>query len=312
MTAPRRLIAWLWAAVWLRWRLTQVKAGLLLGERATVAGIDYHLAPENVPVEGLDYDPTELPARLTAKLETTRAELRSRAQHPTATPTRRRPRRVRVASLATAGLLALGAAGAGAAALVTGSTGVPAVDRLLGTYEAGPEDPPSTDTTRQGLQPGSSRASTTVEVPLDGRRLLVTSYVASDGRVCSVLPSGDGSEPRGDLVCIQPDLLAARLARTDGVVVGSNADGARVVIRGFVSDRVSRVTGRGPNGPVDVHLGEKWMPGAPATGPVRAFVAVGDVGDAGGPNADPLRLANPGGYTFDGITDDGEEIPIAR
>jgi hypothetical protein len=314
MSAARRRLMWLWAAVWLRWRLMRVKAPRLFGGRAVaVGGLDYHLAPAETPVEGLDYDPGELPAQLTAKLEATRFELLERARDRAAPARPRRARRRRIAVLATAGMLGLGAVGAGAAALVTGSTGVPAVDRLLGIYEADVSEPGSSGRpggTGRDLQPRSSGASVSVEAPLDASQIVSTSYVAKDGRVCSALADRKENRSVGDLACIPPGALARR----HEVVLAVNIVNGQAIIRGFVSGNVTKLSGQGPQGPIDVHLGERWTPNLSGIGSLKPFLALGDPeapGDSRGPNgSDPLRQADPGGYTFDGVTQDGEGIRI--
>lgn len=310
MSAPRRLLAWLWAAVWLRWRLTRVKAARSFGgRRVGIAGPDYHLVPVETPVEGLDYDPTELPAEMIAKLELTRAELRRRQPQLARPAISRGARRRRVASLATAGLLAAGAAGAAAGALVTGSTGVPGVDRVLGIYEAGRESPDDVRARANGV-------NIFIGVPGTGPRGLVSSsYVAGDGRICTALARADADAPIlvRAVTCLTPSSLASYLTLDDGVAVAVNTVGVRAVIRGYVSDRVAELSGDGPNGPLEVHLGRKWVPDVSGIGALRSFVALGDVSLAGGADrADPLRSGDLGNYVFDAVTDDGERIRIER
>ncbi len=318
MSAARRQLMWLWAAAWLRWRLARVKARRLFGGRAVAAGgFDYHLAAAEIPVEGVDYDPAELPAHLTAKLEATRVELLERARDRAAPAIPRRARRRRVAVLATTALLGLGAVGAGAAALVTGSTGVPAVDRLLGIYEADVSEPGSSGRpggTGRDLQPRSSGSSASVEVRLGASQIVSTSYVAKDGRVCSALADSKQNRSVGDLACIPPGSLATYLARHHGVVLAVNIVNDQAIIRGLVSGDVTELSGQGPQESIDVHLGEKWTPNLSGIGSLKPFVALGTPeapGDPRGPNgSDPLRLADPGGYTFDGVTEDGEGVRI--
>lgn len=304
MSAPRLLLARLWAAVWLRWRLTRVKLVRLFGGRhAAVAGPDYHLTPVETPVEGLDYDdPAELPDDLIATLELTRVELLKRQPRRVRPATSRRAHRRRVASLATAAILAVGAVGTGVAALVTGSTGVPAVDRLLGIYEADVVDPGATGRsggTTRDLQPGSSGSSTSVELVVGSRRLTSTSYVGRDGRVCSVLTDGKGAT--GDVVCMNRVVLAARVARDGGMVLGIEDQGDIIVLRGLVTDQLTALSGRGPSGPLDVEIGEPWsdVGGADA---VRPFVATG--------RSDGRGLINPSDYVFRVIDDGGRSREI--
>jgi len=320
MSAPRRLLAWLWAAFWVRWQLTRVKAVRLFGgRRVGVAVPDYHLAPVETPVESVDYDPTELPAELIARLERTRAELR-RPQPQLARPAiSRGARRRRVASLATAAVLALGGIGAGAAALVTGSTGVPAVDRLLGIYAADVNDPGASGRSggvTRDIQPDSSGSSTSIEVLLGSRRVVSVSYVARDGRICSALGGSHGDGAGGDVACLAPGRLATRLARRDGVVLATNVMDDQVLVRGFVPARVVSLSGRGPNGSLDVRLGDAWTSKALGVGPLKPFVALGSTSAPGSSQApggvDPLMLSDLDSYSFDALTDDGERLRIGQ
>jgi hypothetical protein len=311
-----RLLDWLWAAVWLRWRLARVKATRLFrGRPDLVGGPDYHLAPAETPVEGLDYDAAELPEAMVAKLEATQAELSNRVSEDSTTSRHRIGGR-RVGSLATAVLLTVGAVGAGAA-VVTGSTGVPAVDRLLGIYETElepPEPPTGPEASGRDLQPRATGPM--VSIDLASLRVASTSYVARDGRVCSALADGNANPAAGDLACVSPQSLATYLAQDEGLVLAVNADGDRAVVRGFVSGSVTSLQGRGPNGSLDVHLGDEWLPDVAGLGSLRPFLALGDVegsGDPGAPNrSDPLRASSPESYGFDAVLENGERIRIGR
>jgi hypothetical protein len=313
MSAQSRLLAWLSAAVWLRWRLMRLKAARLLGGRpAALAGPDYHLAPTETPVDGLDYDPAELPDDLIARLELTRAELLDARPRRVRRAPSRSARRLRVGSLAAVGALAAGAVGAGAAALVTGSTGVPAVDRVLGIYESELDRPGD-------VRPRTNGPNIFVDVPGSGSRRLVSSaYVARDGRICTALTGADGNAPTsvGAVACLPPSLLASHLVRDGGVAVAVSTVGDRAVVRGFVSDRVARLSGDGPGGPLEVHLSSEWLADVSGIGPMRTFVALADDalgGGAGGPSGtDPLLSPDLGSYVFDAVTRDGEQIRIER
>ena len=56
MSALRQLLAALWAALWVRWRLVAVRARGLFGERraAAAAGSGFYLGATEIPVEGID------------------------------------------------------------------------------------------------------------------------------------------------------------------------------------------------------------------------------------------------------------------
>jgi hypothetical protein len=313
MKAARQVIGWLWAAVWVRWRLMRVRAVRLFGGRRDVGGLDYHLSPAETPVEGLDYDAAELPAGMVARLEAARAELSHRASKEPVPSIRSRVGGRRVASLAAAALLTVGAVGAGAAVIVTGSTGVPAVDRVLGTYDEEPAEPGAYGGVGRDLDPLSPRSSASVGFSLGSRRMVNTSYVAGDGRVCSILADRDDDEPVADLVCIHPMALAESLGSSRGIVLAVS-DEERALVRGFVVAGVATLSGQGPNESLDVHLGETWTPSVPGVGPVKPFVAVGHPGPSGdgvrGEGFDPLDLANPANYTFDAVLNDGERVRI--
>ncbi|HEX2160833.1 MAG TPA: hypothetical protein VHF88_03335 [Thermoleophilaceae bacterium] len=304
MSAARHLLAWLWAAIWLRWRLAQVKLRPLLEGGSALAGTgpDYHLEPAEIPVEGRDYAPDELPADLLAKLEATRLELRGRARRAPSRSGRPMQWR-RTAAIVAAALLGLGTVGAGATALVNGSTGVPAVDRLLGLYEAELEEPGSSG--RPGgvgsdFEPRSSGSSTSVEVSLGSRQIVSTSYVARDGRVCVALTSG--RDDRGDLVCLSESTLATRLDSDGAILAGILAEPDATILTGFVRGDVTDLVGRGPGGPLEVHLGRPWTPDLLGVGTLRSFLALGDPGTSG--------LPDPRDYVIRGQTNDGDTVNV--
>jgi hypothetical protein len=314
MSALRHMLASLWAALWLGWRMAGVRTRRLLGRRgrmtmATATGHSVYLPAAEIPVEGVGYDLGELPADLAARLVGVRAELVGAARGTTARQVRRRKvRRRRTASLAMAALLTLAVLGAGATALMTGSTGVPEVDRLLGINQKildqrddvldriGP--------TSQDLQPRSRRDSNTVETTIRaGWSTLSTAYVARSGAVCvASIQEGEpgGSSTAADVIgtwqCPKPKSLAEQLARDQGVVVGFRQpnDGI-VILNGFVSSDVEAVTGVGRA--FAVRLGETWRPEGVDVGELRQFIAVGRVGRRGmiSPAGPLLEAENTGG-----------------
>lgn len=281
MSALRQLAALVWTALWLRWRLTVVKARRLVGGRpVAAAGPGYHLAPADVPVEGVDYDVDELPPELLARLEDTRAELLDHARSTAVRRVRRRKtRRRRTLSLATAALVTLAALGAGATALITGSTGVPEVDRLLGIYEESLQDPRApgrNDPGGRDVRVAPAGAGPSMEIPVaDGsRRVVAASYVARSADICVALTDVDGGGETGNSGCVAAALLRARLQRDGGVVSGALADREALVLVGFVTATADRVSVRAQTGPLDVRLGSSWEPDATGVGAVRTFVAV--------------------------------------
>lgn len=280
MSALRQLLSALWAAVWLRGRLVGLRLRRVFGGRRPSADDrpDFHLAASETPVEGVDYELAELPAELTARLDATRTELLGSALQASkrqARPTR--TRRARSIAVAIAALLGLGVVGAGASALVSGSTGVPAVDRLLGIYEAGLDKPDASD--RPGpsgsdLQPASAKAGEPIEITLsDGSRFVASFYVARDGRICVAVTDADGGVQFGDVQCALPDSFRQQLARDDVIVLGTMGYRGTVVTSGLVSTRAKGLKARVE--PLDIVIGEDWMPDLQGADSVRPFVGLG-------------------------------------
>ncbi len=59
MSALRTMLAALWAAVWVRWKLLAVRARRAFGGKdPAAAGSGYYLSAAEIPVEGIDYDET--------------------------------------------------------------------------------------------------------------------------------------------------------------------------------------------------------------------------------------------------------------
>jgi hypothetical protein len=322
MSALQRLLAWLGAALWLRRRLVAAKARRLFGRSSAAgSGPGFHLAPADVPVEGVDYDVDELPPDLLARLEGTRSELLDHARERATRPTRRGGvRRRRTLSLATAAFATLAVGGGGAIALVTGSTGVPEVDRLLGIYEAELEERGVSDQSGsrgEEVQPRLDRETASIEIPVgDGAQRIVSSfYVARDGNVCSAVADRPQSE-RGWLGCAPPGPIAQRLVQSDGSVLTVTARADAVVVTGVVSNRVVEIEGQGPSGALDVRLGAPWRPGLASLEVLRPFVALAEAGPiagGGGPDGtDGFGALDPRRYVLEAVTDRGERIRIAR
>ncbi|HEX2070907.1 MAG TPA: hypothetical protein VHF90_04585 [Thermoleophilaceae bacterium] len=306
MSAPRRPMAWLWAAIWLRWRLAGIKLRRgFAGSSTARHGVDYHLEPAEIPVEGADYQPNELPEELMSRLAATRAELHERARSLATARTGHRGRRRRLGALAVAALLGLSGAGAAAAALVTGSTGVAAVDRLLGIADDRVDQPGISgrpDGTARDFQPRPSGSSVSVAAPLGSRRLVASSYVARDGRVCSVLTEDDAAGIAGDVTCEALVTLERKLAQNAGAATGIAGLGGAVVIWGLADGRVTSLTGRGPRGPLDVHLGPRAALGDTEGARARGFIAVERSGADG--------TVDPREFVFHAVREDGSSATI--
>lgn len=316
MSALRQLVAGLWAAMWLRGRLLGLRLRRLFGggSVATDDGPDFHRAGADPPVESLDQGAAELPPELIARLDATRAELLDHARNAlTDTAPSRRVRRRRTASLVAAALLAFGAVGAGASALVAGTTGVDSVDRLLGLYKEGlgkPEASRRTGPSGADVQPSASKASEPIEVVLsDGSRNVTAFYVADDGRICWAVADGD-PDGSGTTSCEMP--AGVMNGVRDGVYVPAIELGASdVILRGFVRGDVASVSGSGPDGPLDVRLGEPWTPEVPDTEPLRPLVATSSgPGTAPSGSKDDPRF-DLRRYSFEAVTDDGRRLSLA-
>jgi hypothetical protein len=304
MSALWQMLTSVWAAVWLRGRLLAIGVRRRFGSgRGPAVGADYHLTVAETPVEGVDYDPTEIPAALVTGLDAVRAGLLEQARGATAqAPSRRGARRRRrTASSVAVALLTLSILGAGAAAVVVGTTGVPAVDRLLGAFETRSEKPGSPGLPAGGFQ-ASSRAST-IEVPAGSQTLVSASYVAIDGRVCSALTDPERQDAFGTATCATRTTLEKQFSSRDGMLLGVVGLSEAVVLRGFVSGRVKSLSGEGPSGPLETRLGEPWKPDGFGGLEVRPFVAIG------GPEHD--GLANPDDYVLRTLNEDGSSRRIS-
>jgi hypothetical protein len=299
MSAARALLAWLWAAVWLRWRLL----GKATPTGAAAGGADFQLAPADVPVAGVDYDPDELPPELLARLGDTRTELHSQARlRAERGDGRVAVRWRRVVGVATAALVSLAVVGAGANALVSGSTGVPAVDRLLGIYEANLSKPGREG--QGGLSgpdaqpaPGTEAARVIVRLP-GGQRLVSVSYVSAGGSICSLL-TRPGGRRDGNLTCRSATDLVRTIQQRGGTLEAISSQREGTVLRGFVAADLKRVQATGPAGPLDMHIGRKWKPDLPGAVVLRPFVAVGASGSI---------FAR--GYRISGTSSAGDRVQI--
>lgn len=285
MSALRQLLAWLGAAIWLRSRLLAIKARRLFGGRRPVAGAGtgYYLAAADIPVEGVDYELVDLPSEQQAQLDAARVELIDHARAATNRRSRRRrARRRRTASLVTAALVSLTVLGAGATALVTGSTGVPAVDRLLGIYETKRDR--SDGVPHGDLRPTSAGPVIEFEARNGDRTVQVSSvtYAGTEGRICmsavQMAPSSD-PEPlqQGDASCEPAATIDRDLARDGLTVVAIQVDDV-ALITGLTRASTRSLTGTGPHGPLQIRIGDVWQPPDGDGAPVRPFVAVGTVG----------------------------------
>jgi hypothetical protein len=316
VSALRQLLSALWAAVWLRGRLVGLRLRRVFGGGGkTGAGPDFQSLGADILADEANHQQIELPAELVARLDLTRTELVEHARRAAPLSARSRgTRRRRIASLTVAGLLGLGVVGAGASALVSGSTGVPAVDRLLGIYETGlnkPEASVRPGPSGDDLQPSPSKASEPIEVALeDGSRVVTSFYKAKDGKICWAVADSEASSS-GTLSCDVPAAVAAGI-RDGGYVPAIEVGPNNVLIRGYVGADVVALSGRGPEGSLDIRLGAPWAPDGSDLDPLRPFVAVAahsakgmPLGKSGLPDSGLLSS-----YVFDAATGDGHRIRI--
>lgn len=317
MSAPRQMLSALRAALWLHIRLLGLRLRRLFG-RAPEAdgGPDFHALGADVLAAEANLAPIELPTELTARLATLRAELAGHAQ--AVAPPRTSPLgtgRRRTVALTVAAVLGLGVAGAGASALVSGTTGVPSVDRLLGIYEQ-TFDKPSADSygpSGSDVKPGASDAAEPMETVLpDGIKSLTTFYVAQDGNICSAVAATD--EPgSGTLSCESPRALAKAMEDGGALQGISGLGSSHIALRGFASGDVVSLQAHGPSGPLKVQLGERWTPSSsPTVGALRPFVAIASFDTPLKPDGrEPLPEINRRSYFFEAATDDGRRLRIS-
>lgn len=297
MSGLRTMLAALWAAVWVRWKLLAVRVRRAFGgSDPAAAGSGYYLSAAEIPVEGIDYDMAELPPDLVAQLDVSRQELRDRARAGASAPARRpRARRRRTVSVAVASLLALGVAGAGASALVTGTTGVPAVDQLLGIHE---QNRPGS-----GIQPDHAAGSASVELSTpDGQNIVSTSYLSEDGRICTVTTDVEPGRPGGG-GCVAPSAIADSLGSSGGLTTGVIGNGSEVLLTGLVRSDVVEIEVSGPDGGVRTNVGDEWSPGPAGIGSLRPFLAIA--------GSRPDRELNMSDYEIYAVTGTGERFRVA-
>jgi hypothetical protein len=316
MSALRQLLASLWTVVWLHWRLLAVRARRRFGRRPPAAGPGYRPIATEIPVEGVDYDVAQLPADLAARLAAPGAELLDHARAAATRPARRRARARRTASLATAALLTLGVVGAGATALVTGSTGVPAIDRMLGYNVATRDDGDSPS--RRAVSPAPSTTSRALAVPfeVDGeeRQVVATSYRNQDGGLCLAVTTDadDTSIPQGGGGCPSLAYVRRQVGARWVVVSGVYADRTAALV-GYASADVENVEIDGPKGPLTVRLSTPWSPEGQGGDPVRFFLAASPVGYEGDDlDAEEFdRLSDLDGYSVRARLADGMAVDVA-
>lgn len=202
---------------------------------------------------------------------------------------RRRRRRTVTAAFACLLLLILGSAGA--SAVIFGTTGIPAIDRVLSARQAHPRQqpgPPRSAGIGRGL-PSSARpalepAPGTTSKPLPIPRALGTegvAYVSTAGKVCFVTVAREldpavepGSLPDNFATCgPSPEEIADELDNTPAVVAGIRAAEPAFIV-GYAAENVKDLAVTTPEGrPLVVDLSDPWKPEATGSASIRVFVA---------------------------------------
>lgn len=211
-----------------------------------------------------------------------RAELVGAAQRRTVA---RRRRHRAVTTVATAMLMLVSVGGAGA--VVTGTTGVPAVDGLLKKIDFEQEAAKGPGGSVPAIVPGdSSSASDPLELSwgAEPEQATAVAYLSRGGPICFALAKhhGEGvSEARGGVRdCVSQSTLTQRLADDTAFIAGGSF-GEVTVLDGYTAADVESLAISGPEGEFDVKLGDVWTPDLPNAQPVRAFVALADVDGIG-------------------------------
>jgi len=174
---------------------------------------------------------------------------------------------------------------AGATSAVIGvTTGVPAIDEILGVHQA--QDPTrggsiaegsSVDPEAGSIYPGAPVVD--VEIPSEdaaGKPLTGVGFTSLSRRLCYALPSPPESKIRGHagtLTCQPSGFVAAGLAKNHLVLLGVTS-GTHFILSGIAGEDVESIEMRGPDGPLRVNVSQAWDPGLPDLGQVRVFVGV--------------------------------------
>ena len=190
-------------------------------------------------------------------------------------------RRRRAAVVATASASVLVAAG-GTAALTGVSTGVPSLDRVLGSYEL--HDTP--EASPAGLaHPKPESAWLNPEAPIvnfefrwvDGGQQTApgAAFTSQDGLICYVLPTPQNEQPDenayGAATCQSPGLITRRVER-DGFFLAGVTGGEVIVVSGYARQDVDGLEIVGPLGELYVEITDAWDPGLRDIGRIRVFV----------------------------------------
>jgi hypothetical protein len=222
---------------------------------------------------------------------------------------RRRRRRVATVTATVVATLALAAS---AGALISGTTGVGAVDEFLGRVEVSGQGGGSDRAGEGGPIPSlAPAASGSASAPLEltdvgvpGTSLVA--YVSSGGPICSVLlrPHGEGAgEAREGWGCVAPDALSRSLAGDSVLLADVRSDG-HMLVSGYAGHNVEEIDVSGPGGPFDVRMAKPWTPDVDGAATVRPFLAVGRATDQ--------VATSPNAYVVTERLDDGRTIEVTQ
>jgi hypothetical protein len=189
-------------------------------------------------------------------------------------------RRAHRAVVVVAIVVALLAATAGAAELTGFTTGVPAVDELIGV---------ETNTPRPGAEtgadhrPGPGSATEALAVPMGDGTYQTVAYLARDGSVCVASAERHRGSVRGTTGGCPPlDDVNRQVERRGGVWFGS-AIGADERSNNFIVDGEAEAVRPLDKGDWTVLMTRPWTPQAAGARPLRLVVTI-DETDIGNPD----------------------------
>jgi hypothetical protein len=198
-----------------------------------------------------------------------------------------RRRRRRTLGVAFASLFALALGSAGASAVIFGTTGIPAIDRVLNARQAHQRQQPGPprsagiggrlpSSVRPSLRPAPGTTSQSLPIPraagIEG-----VAYVSTEGNVCFVTMARDPNrtEIPGNVASCWPSVehIASALDHTSAVVAGIRAAEPAFIV-GYAAENVESLAITTPTGKaLAVDLSEPWKPEAPGSAPMRIFIA---------------------------------------
>lgn|GEM_PF-5400803 len=232
------------------------------------------------PVAGIDYDEAEVSegmgARIDARMEEVYVFTRRVKERQAA---RRAARRRRVVGAVAVGALVL-TSGAGASALILGTTGVSTLDRLLNVYDEIQDGDPylhsplGVSTSDFGDTPGDKRLVVTAPVGSSHPNGVRLTAFRKDHSICMAVlmlaPRSVGA--RGSVTCASPQAIVYGLKADAIMPYGVHSD--RVgILTGFARKELKSLTGTGPGGVLNVTLSAPWDPSILGLGRFRIFIA---------------------------------------